>query len=75
MYCVLGCVVCPEGGGGVDVEGKGKYGSVDTTRLKNLGGIKSEGGLLSLFDFVGGSAVWKFQHHRFPLWRVIFVLS
>ena len=55
------------------MEGKSKDVRVETKSLKNLGGIKSEGGLLSLFVFVGGSAVWKFQHHRFPLWCVIFV--
>ena len=60
--------------GGVKMEGKGKDVRVKTTRMKNLGGIKSEGGLLSSFVVVGGSAVWKFQHHRFPLCCVIFVL-
>ena len=48
VYGVLGCAVCP-GGGGVNVEGKGKDGRVETTRLKNVGGIKYEGGLLSWF--------------------------
>ena len=72
------CTVCwvassVQWGGGVNVKGKGKDGRVETTRLKNLDGIKSEGGLLSLFVVNGGSTVWKFQHHRFPLWCVIFV--
>ena len=44
------------------MEGKSKDVRVETKSLKNLGGIKSEGGLLSLFVFVGGSAVWKFQN-------------
>ena len=57
----------------MDVEGKGKYGSVDTTRLKNLGGIKSEEDLLPSFVVFGGSALWKFQHHNFPLWCIICV--
>ena len=55
------------------MKGKVKDGRVETTRLKNLDGIKSEGGLLSSFFSVWGSAVWKIQHHRFPLWWVIFV--
>ena len=58
----------------MNVKGKVKDGRVETTRLKNLGGIKSEGGLLSLFVVVLWSAVWKFQLHFFPLWCVIFVL-
>ena len=33
------------------MKGKVKDGRVETTRLKNLDGIKSEGGLLSLFFF------------------------
>ena len=61
--------------GEVNVEGKGKYGMEETTRLKKLGGIKSEGGLLLSFVVVRWSEVWKFQHHHFPLWCVIFVLS
>ena len=33
--------VTGEGEGGVKVEGKGKYGRLETTRMKNLGGIES----------------------------------
>ena len=73
VYGVMGCVV-HLGGREMNVKGKVKDGRVETTRLKNLGGIKSEGGLLSLFVVVRWSAVWKFQLHRFPLWCVIFVL-
>ena len=73
VYGVLGCVVC-QGGGGVKVEGKCKDGKLETTRLKNLGGIKSEGGLLLSFVVVRGSVVWRLQLHFFPLWCVIFVL-
>ena len=57
----------------MNVEGKVQDGRVDTTRLKNLGGIKYEGGLLSSFVVVCGTAVWKFQHHCFPILCVIFV--
>ena len=49
-------------GGGVKVEGKCKDGRVETTILKNLGGIESGGGLLLSFVVIWGSAVWKFQH-------------
>ena len=77
VYGVLGCVVRPGGGVAVmvaaKVEGKIKDVRLETTRLKNLGGIKYEGDLLSPFVVVRGSAVWKCQHHRFPLWCVIFV--
>ena len=55
------------------MEGKGKYVRVETMRLKNLGRIKSRRGLLSSSVVVRGSVVWKFQHHRFPIWYVIFV--
>ena len=55
------------------MKGKGKDGRVDTTRPENLDGVKYEGCLMSFFVVNGGSAVWKFQHHRFPLWCVIFV--
>ena len=72
LYGELGCVVYLRGG--VNVEGRGKDGRVEKTRLKNLDGTKSEGGVLSSFFVVGGYTVWKFQHHCFPLWCVIFVL-
>ena len=39
------------------MKGKGKDGRVETTRLKNLDGIKYEGILLSLFVVNGGSLV------------------
>ena len=74
FYGVLGCVI-HLGGEEMNVKGKGKYGRVETMRLKNLGGIKSEGGLLSLFVVVRWSAVWKFQLHCFPLWCVIFCVA
>ena len=57
----------------MNVKGKGKYGRVDKMRLKNLGGIKSKGVLLSWFVVVRWSDVWKFQLHCFPLWCAIFV--
>ena len=73
LYGVLGCVVHPgRGGGGVEVEGKGKDGRVDTTRIQKLGSITSGGGFLSLFVVVGGYLIWKFQHHICLLWCVIF---
>ena len=48
---------------------------METTRLKNLGGIKSGVGLVSSYVVAGGSAVCKFQHHRFPLWCVNFFVT
>ena len=64
-------------GVGMKLKGKGKGGRVETTRLKNLVSIEYGGGLLLLllllFVAVRGSAVWKFQHHCFPLWCAIFV--
>ena len=77
MYGLMGCVVRPVvgrgGGGGMKVEGKGKDGRAETTRLKKICGIKSGGGLLSSFVLIRGSVVWKSQHHRFSLWGVFFV--
>ena len=47
-------VVRPVGGeGGLKVEGKGKDGRVETTRLKKLGGNESGVGFLPSF-FLGG---------------------
>ena len=53
---MLGYVVRPVGGeGGLKVEGKGKDGRVETTRLKKLGGNESGVGfLLSFFQGVCG---------------------
>ena len=72
LYGVLGCFVCLRVG--FNVEGKGKDGRVEKMRLKNLGGIKYEGGLLLSFVAVEWYMIRKFQYHRFPLWYVIFVL-
>ena len=58
----------------VKVEVKGKYVRVETTRLKNLGGVESGGRLLLSYAVDGGSAVCKFQHHCFPIWCVIVLL-
>ena len=69
IYSVLGCVFHPGVGGGLKVEGNSKEGRIETTRTKNIGGIKYRG----VFFVVRGSAVWKFQHYRFPLLCVIFV--
>ena len=68
-YSFLGCVFFP-GGGGV----KGRGVRVETTRLKNIGGIKSEGVLMFSFVFFKGSSVCKYQHNFFLLWCVISVL-
>ena len=62
-HCVRGVVRCdglcrPSVGWGM---GKGKYGRVKTTRMKNLNKIESGGDFLSPFVVVGGSAIWKFQ--------------
>ena len=48
-------VLSVKGGGGVKVEGKGKDGRVETTRLRNIGGVESGGGLLSLGDLRYGN--------------------
>ena len=73
MYSVLGCVVYPGWGWEVKAEGKSNFRRVEKMRLKKLGRIESGRGLLSLFVVIGGYAVWKLQHNRFPLCCVIFV--
>ena len=73
--CTMCCVVSyVRGRKGGECESKGKDVRVEKKRLKNLFGIKSEGGLMSSFVVFGGSAVWKFQRHPFSLWCVFFVL-